>query len=572
MNTLKSQELLRSILRRIDGRGYKAYEDIKGSYDFGGYTLTIDYVQPDPFAPPSQVIVHVPQKTAAFPHELFRNKIREVALEDYLTRRFYALSSRARGGSRGTGRSGLISIDKPPQEVLERTSVCIRKNEIEARFVVGLPARGRTVLGRQAEEIFFEEIPLLVNESLTYRNLDGGEVKRHVDTVEDADSIRRELGGKGLVAFVADGSVLPRASGVDDRPLTEGRVVQFLSPERVRVEFTTPNRGIIRGMGIPAGVTLIVGGGYHGKSTLLNAVERGIYDHISGDGREFVVTDVRAVKIRAEDGRNIAEVDISPFINNLPFGKDTRTFSTADASGSTSQAANIMEALEAGAKVLLMDEDTSATNFMIRDGRMQKLVAKAKEPITPFLDKVRQLHRDLGVSTVLVMGGTGDYFEVADTVIMMDEYVPREVTCEAKEIAKGKYSERSFEGGERFGEVKQRRPLAQSLDASRGRREVRIAAKGLHTIAFGYETIDLSHIEQIADISQTRAIGDILYYASEKYMDGKRTLREMLSLVQSDLEEKGMDILSPYLRGDYAMPRMLEVAAALNRLRTLQCA
>ncbi|MCX6354678.1 MAG: ABC-ATPase domain-containing protein [Candidatus Aureabacteria bacterium] len=572
MNTLKSQELLRSSLRRIDGRGYKAYEDIKGSYDFAGYTLAIDYVQPDPFAPPSQVIVHVPQKTAAFPHELFQNRIREVALEDYLTRRFYTLSSRARGGSRGTGGSGLISIDKPPQEVFERTSVFVRENEIEARFVVGLPARGRTVLGRQAEEIFFEEIPLLVKEALIYRNLDEGEVKRHVDTVEDADSIRRRLAEKGLVAFVADGAVLPRASGVDDRPLAEGRVVQFRSPERVRVEFTAPNRGDLSGMGIPSGVTLIVGGGYHGKSTLLNAIEKGIYNHIPGDGREFVVTDARAIKIRAEDGRSIANVDISPFINNLPFGKDTRTFSTADASGSTSQAANIIEALEAGANILLMDEDTSATNFMIRDGRMQRLVAKPKEPITPFIDKVRQLHSDLAVSTVLVMGGTGDYFEVADMVIMMDEYIPCEVTREAKEIAKGRYSERSFEGGERFGAVKQRRPLAQSLDASRGRREARIAAKGLHTIAFGYQTIDLSHIEQIADISQTRAIGDILYYAREKYMDGKRTLAEILSLVEKDLEEKGMDILSPYLRGDYAMPRMLEVAAALNRLRTLQCA
>lgn len=569
---MKQAEHLKEALRRIDGRGYPAYRDLRGAYAFPGFVLDLDHVQPDPFAPPSRVIVTVPRAVAGFPGETFRTRTRATALEDFLARGFSALSSRSRAGSRGTGGSGLISIDRPPQEVLRRTSVTIRDDGIEARFVVGLPARGRTVLGGQAEEIFFGEIPALVEGALRYRNLDAEALDRHVGTAEDAESIRGALAGKGLVAFIADGSILPRSSGADDRPLAEGRVVPFRSPDSLRVEFSTPNRGRVAGMGIPAGVALVVGGGYHGKSTLLNAVEKGVYDHIPGDGRELVVTDARAVKIRAEDGRSVAGVDISPFISNLPFGKDTSSFSTRDASGSTSQAANIMEAIEAGARVLLIDEDTSATNFMIRDGRMQRLVAKGKEPITPFIDKVGQLRRDLGVSTLLVMGGSGDYFDAADTVIMMDEYIPVDVTARAREIARAHGIGRAREGGERFGEVRARRPLPASIDPSRGGRGPRIAARGLSAILFGEHAIDLSRVEQIVDAAQARAIGDAILYARERYLDGRATLAEALARVERDLAEKGMDVLSPHRRGDYAMPRMLEVAAALNRLRTLECA
>ncbi|MDD5555775.1 MAG: ABC-ATPase domain-containing protein [bacterium] len=569
---MKTPDTLRAVLARIDGRGYKAYEDIRGEYDFGSYRLTVDYVQPDPFAPPSQIIARLSQAEAGFPPGLFSNAVRRTALEDFLARRFHELSGRSRPGSRGTGRSGLISIDGPPQEVIRRTAVLVGEAAVEARFVVGLPARGRTVLGRQAAAIFFDEIPYLVEKALVWRHLDAAAAARHVDAVEDAAFIRDGLRERRLVAFVADGAILPRASGVDDRPLAGRDVVAFRSPDALRVEFRTPHRGAVTGMGVPEGVTLVVGGGYHGKSTLLNAVEKGVYDHLPGDGRELVVTDPLAVKIRAEDGRFVEKVDISPFITNLPFGRDTRSFSTADASGSTSQAANIMEALEAGARLLLIDEDTSATNFMIRDARMQRLVSKDREPITPFIDKVRQLHRDLGVSTILVMGGAGDYFEVADTVIMMDEYLPKDVTAEARRIAAEGGTGRAFEGGERFGAVRPRRPLPESLDASRGRREASVAAKGLHAIAFGRSTIDLSFVEQLVDISQTRAVGDIILHAARRCLDGSRTLAEALALVERDLREKGMDILSPYRRGDYAMPRMLEVAAAINRLRTLRCA
>ncbi|MDP6559575.1 MAG: ABC-ATPase domain-containing protein, partial [Candidatus Binatia bacterium] len=420
---------LRNILSRIDGRGYKAYKEIQGAYDFGQFILYTDHVQGDPFASPSKVRVRVAQDAALIPKGLFGNKIRCVVLQDWLARGIHAAIRRMVRGSRGTGGSGGISIDAGAQEVLERTAVLVTGDWVEARLEVGLPAAGRTVLGRQAVAILCDEIPEIVKSSLFWDRLPQKEGREFVECVENQEHIRRQLEPSGLVAFVADGAILPRESGASDRPHSGAQAVPFKSPDsfRVTIELPNPVRGgerSISGMGIPRGVTLIVGGGYHGKSTLLRALERGVYPHIPGDGREYVVTCADGVKIRAEDGRRIEQVDISPFISDLPYGRSTSAFSTEDASGSTGQAANIIEALEMGATVLLLDEDTSATNFMVRDARMQALVDKKNEPITPFLDRVRELYEKIGVSTVLIMGGCGDYFDVADAVIMMREYLP----------------------------------------------------------------------------------------------------------------------------------------------------
>ncbi len=560
---------LKRILHRIDNRGYKAYKDLEGEYDFREYILIIDHVQSDPFAPPSQVRIKVPQRIAGFPKEIsYDNKSRNVALCDFLTRRFFDASKKFCKGNRGTGKSGIISIDRPGQEILERTSVFVTGEYIEVRFVMGLPAFGRKIAGSHAETMFCGEIPDIIEASLHYKNLDKKKLFEHIETVEDSDFLRDQLSILGIVAFVSDGAILPRASGVDPRPLTCGMVIPFKSPESFRVDVELPNRGTITGMGIPKGVTLIVGGGYHGKSTLLRALELGVYNHIPGDGREFVVTDPDTIKIRAEDGRRIEKVDISPFISNLPFGRDTQAFSTEDASGSTSQAANIIEALEAGARVLLIDEDTSATNFMIRDQRMQELVSKDREPITPFIDKVRQLYRDLGVSTILAIGGSGEYFNVSDFVICMVEYKPYDLTEEAMAIAEKYGVSRSPEGGETFGRIIERIPLSHSFDPSKGRREVKISTKGLHSIAFGSHMIDLGAMEQLVDISQTRAIGSTIHHATS-YMDGKRTLKEIVDTVIKETTENGLDVIDRRPMGNYARFRGLELAFAINRLRTL---
>jgi predicted ABC-class ATPase len=565
---MTNQENLRQLLLQLDGRGYKAYKDIQGSYNFPDFTLIIDRVQGDPFATPSQVRVQLLQSVAGFPDNLYRTLSREIALRDYLTRSFRQAAQEI-SYRRGTGNSGRITITDVGQSVLDRTSAFVTNELVEVRFIVGLPAHGRSIAGRQAAQMLCDDIPQIVDRSLMYRHLDAAAIEHHVATIEDADSLRQHLVEQGLVAFIPDGAILPRRSGVDDQPLSTD-AVPFQSPETLRVEFTCPNRGLITGMGIPVGITLIVGGGYHGKSTLLRAIELGVYNHIPDDGRELVVTHPTAVKIRAEDGRSVKSVDISPFINQLPQGRSTSQFSTTNASGSTSQAANIMEALEAGARLLLVDEDTAATNFMIRDRRMQQLIAKDKEPITPFIDKVRQLYTDYRVSTILVMGGSGDYFDVADTVIAMENFQPEDVTAKAKAIALANRTERTPEGGEQFGQITTRIPLPESIDPSRGQRDVKLKVRDVDEVVFGTQEIDLSAVEQIVETGQLKAIAQALVYAKRQYINGHNALPEILNRVMADIESEGLDILTTLPQGDLVLFRRFELAAALNRLRTLR--
>jgi predicted ABC-class ATPase len=563
---------LKTILQRIDGKGYKAYKDLTGKYLFDNFLLYVDYVQGDPFASPSQIRVRVDSSKNGFPKELFKTTTSIMALEDYVLRNLNHIIKKIAKGNRGTGKSGLIASQSCGQEILKRTGVVICPQYIEARLSFGLPAQGRRILAREAEKMFFGELPQIVEKSLFYSNLNIKELKMQIKIVEDQEYIRDNLDHRGLVAFIANDSILPRKSGISDKPMQSNKVVPFKSPQELEVTFTTPNSGQITGMGIPKGITIIVGGGYHGKSTLLEAIEKGVYNHIPGDGREFVISNKTASKIRAEDGRSIVDVNISPFINNLPHGQDTQKFSTENASGSTSQAANIIEAIELGSQVLLLDEDTSATNFMIRDERMQKLVAKEKEPITPFIDKVRQIYEDLGISSILVVGGTGDYFDVADTVIMMDEYIPKDVTAKAKEIAASYESKRIKEGGTSFGKVIKRIPNPESFNPKKGRK-VKITAKGLHTIIFGTETIKLDSVEQLVDINQTAAIGDMLYYLSKNYFNKKTNLSEGIQLLLDKIEMEGLDIISSFYGqhpGYYALPRKIEIGAAINRIRTLK--
>ncbi|MBI4497971.1 MAG: ABC-ATPase domain-containing protein [Chloroflexi bacterium] len=563
---------LEAHLRTVDGKGYKAYASLAGVYDLGTFTLFVDHVQADPFAPPSLLRVRVDQRRARFPAELFSTPVRRTALEDAITRGFAAAIRRFTRGHRGTGGSGRVEVDVGGQEVVPRTSGAVTGEYAEVRFAVGLPAAGRICLGREAHAILLEEVPQVVAASLAASAYPPGSLARHVAVVEDQEALRSALAERRLVAFVADGALLPRESGVSDRPLREG-AIPFASPPELRCELGAPHRGPVTGMGIPQGVTLLVGGGYHGKSTLLAALARGVYNHIPGDGREYVVTRADAVKVRAEDGRRVEQVDISPFIRNLPLGQDTAAFSTDNASGSTSQAANIVEALEAGASLLLMDEDTCATNFMVRDARMQRLIPKEREPITPFVDQVRNLSQEHGVSTIIVMGGSSDYFEVADTVLALERYEPRVVTAEAQRLTQAYPSQRRNESGGGFGPVRERIPLPDSIDPYR-RGRVRVSAQGVRAIRFGEETIDLSAIEQLVDPSQARAIGELLVYGVRRgYWDGRATLRDGLGRLFRDVDGQGLDILglAPGQHpGDYARPRPQEVAAALNRLCSLR--
>ena len=556
---------LKATLDRIDRKGYGAYKDLHGSYDLGAFSLSIDKVQRDPFAPSS--LIRVRTKKNRFDPDLFGDPVRRVAFEDFLTRSIEGTIRKVVRGNRGSGGSGRVEVQRTSQVVLPRTSVVVEPGYVEARMAIGLPARGRTVDARAARTVLLEEIPEVARRALAPGSggVDEARARSHVETVEDAGYLRDLLPSLGLLAFVADGSVLPRESGASDSPLREG-AVPFESPEELRVSVELPNRGGVSGMGIPEGVTLVAGGGFHGKSTLLSALSWGVYDHVPGDGREYVVARPDAVKIRAEDGRSVAGVDISAMIGDLPGGRSTRDFSTPNASGSTSQAANIAEALEIGTSLLLVDEDTSATNFMIRDERMRELVHK--EPISPFIDLVRPLHRTLGVSTVVVVGGVGDYLDVADRVILMEDYEPGDATPRAQEIV-ARFPPRASLGHREVHPPKGRLVRASSIDLRRGRRES-ARGRGLHAIELGRERVDLSYLEQLAEAGQIEAVARIIgeFAAAGESRAVGRVVEEALTSVSKG----GLDALGGFAGhpGELSLPRAQEIAAAINRIRPLE--
>jgi predicted ABC-class ATPase len=560
---------LAGTLTRLDGRGYKGYKEIAGDYDADGFRLVIDHVQGDPFAEPSRLRALVPPHTAGLPDWALSGEARLQATADFLNRSFLE-ALRTSSEPRGSGNSGELLVLRPGQEVLVRTSLTVSADgTVEARFRAGLPARGRTILGAEAVTLLTMDAVRAVTAGLFFSALDADALRRHVETVEDARALRQQLAGRGLVAFVGDGARLPRHSGIDDRPLLDDGVIPFRAPAELRVTLTAPNGGTVTGMGVPAGVTLIVGGGFHGKSTLLRALERGVYDHVPGDGRERVVTDAAAVKVRAEDGRSVAGTDISNFIGRIPGGGDTRFFVTTNASGSTSQAAAIVEALEVGARVLLLDEDTSATNFMIRDARMQALIADEHEPITPFIDRARQLADDHGVSSILVVGGSGDYFDVADRVIAMRDFSPHEVTEAAQQIARKHPTRRRHEGGG-WSPLRSRLPLRASIDPSRGRRDVDIKARTEQRVMFGSAEVELSAVEQLVEPAQARAIANAIATARDHIIDGARSVQAVIAAIIAALEEQGLDAFQLHATGELAAFRAFELAAFLNRIRGLE--
>lgn len=565
---MKDNKDLQRILMSLDGKSYGAYKEIKGSYSFKDYVIEMQHVQGDPFASPSKVRMFIPLSIAEIPSTLIDSKNKRIAAADFLTRVFAENIEKLYDGVRGSGKSGVITIAHCSAQILERTAVMIDNKQIELRCEVGLPAAGRRVLGKAAAYILCEALPKIVEASLYYKNIDGNKLKSQVELMEDQTFIREELVKRDLVAFIANGAILPRKSGISELPLKKG--VPFESPAHLEVEMDLPYRGKVKGLGIPKGITLIVGGGYHGKSTLLQAIEKGVYNHIPGDGRELVITREDAMKIRAEDGRSVANVNISSFINNLPNGKDTVKFSTENASGSTSQATNVMEALEAGSKVLLIDEDTSATNFMIRDGRMQRLVAKEKEPITPFIDKVEQLKMQKDVSTIMVVGGSGDYFDVADHIIMLDAYHLEDVTARAKEIAREMGETRADQSDKAFGEITHRVLMKNSFP--KGDRDSKIKVRSLDTISYGDENIDLSYVEQLVEINQTNALGAILDYMVRNIVDDQRTLEECVGILEEKIKKEGITVLSSCsgYSGNLAMPRAYEVCCMINRYRKLR--
>ena len=548
---MQSEAELKSLLSRIDHRGYPAYKDTKGQYRFPGYVLSIDHVQGDPFASPSKVSVLVSGKTAGFPQELYCGKCQRIALQDELLRQFGRRAERFAFKAKGSGKSGLISVSRCGQEVLERTACQIQpeNGNILLRMEIGFPANGRTINARELEKILFDFVPECVKASLFYKNLDAKRLRRIVDLAEDQEYIRKELPKRGLCAFVANGSVLPRESGISSRPMRDG--IAFQSPTEQEVTLELPHKGKITGMGIRKGITLIVGGGYHGKSTLLKALELGVYNHIAGDGR------------------SIQKTDISMFINDLPNGKDTTSFCTEDASGSTSQAANVIEGIEAGTSLFLIDEDTSATNFMIRDELMQRVIHREMEPITPFIERIRELYENYGISTVIVAGSSGAYFHIADSIIQMDRYVPKDITVLAKKEA------------ENFPQISVPEQLAKKPaydrvprpdQAFHGNDRIKMKTMGKESVMINRDTIDLRYLEQITDSEQVAALGYCVRYAQKHLIDGKKNLIQIVDELEEVMQNKSLAELceSTSSVSCMAVPRRQEIFACFDRYRALR--
>lgn len=551
---------LQSKIRGMDHKGYPAYKGLKGKYRFNKYELSIDHVQGDPFASPSSLSVRIAGKTAGIPEEYYKEKHRKTALEDFLLRGFAAGVEKISFQAKGSGKSGLVSASRPGQEVIERSACQVNPDsgQVLFRFTVGFPARGRSIAAEELEKILFKLLPPVVEKAGIYENLNQKALSGAVNLADDQKAIREQMKEKGLVAFVANGAVLPRESGVSERPMRNA--VQFISPASMEVALQLPHRGECRGMGIPQGVTLIVGGGYHGKSTLLKTLEKTVYPHIAGDGREYTATDESGMKIRAEDGRSVCEEDISPFIRNLPNGKDTSCFSTLDASGSTSQAANTVEAIWAGSRLLLIDEDTSATNFMIRDELMEQVIAAKKEPIVPFIKRVEQLYKEKGISTILVVGSCGAFFHVADKVIQMDRYLPKEITDKAKEAAKAFPLAMEAEAGNV--DFPDNRNIYLAKIEERHKNKV----MGTDGFSFGKKQVDLRYLEQITDGEQMLAIAKALEYLSRKYGGKRMKLSELADEVETLLGQKGLSgLCEGNVIPNMAMPRRMEIAGCINR-------
>ncbi len=565
-----SKHILLEKLASLDGKDYGGYQSLRGEYDFSSYGLSIRQIPKDPYAPPHTGIygIQVTRDAHGVINYPLTSKIQEIAFRDFLSRRFYVAGSEIAKGRRGTGFSGVITINPPSQAILDRNCVLVDEETIEVRCFLGLPADGRKINADIAQTMLFDELPKIVDRALYKATLRPEDLSRHIHAAVDADHLRNRLDALGLVAFVANGAILPRKSGTSDRSMARASAIPFISPKSMQVEIDLPHAGPIVGMGIPKGVTLIVGGGFHGKSTLLNTLELGCYNHVPGDGRELCVSMPQTVKIRAYSGRSVAGTDISPFIRNLPFRKNTTAFSTDNASGSTSQAAGIMEAFEMGAKVLLMDEDTCAANFMIRDAKMQQLVRREDEPITPFIDTVKQLYAQKQISSILVLGGVGDYFDVSDHVVQMIQYQPKDVTRQAHAIAKASPINVVAEEDKHSFRIRERILRPESITPRNAYGKKAIYAKEVHTLNFGRHTIDLTDLEQLTELSQTKAIGYALDYA-RKYMDGKSSLKEIIEKVLRDIEEQGLDILSDRISGHFAEFRPFELAFAMNRLRSL---
>jgi len=533
-----------SVLLRIDGRGYKAYRDLVGASErVGDLVVRVVRVQGDPFAPPSVVAVEARVGVPGWARCCL------TAVADFLYRRLWRALAR-RSARMGEGRSGFLGVPRPGPVMLRRSGLEVFPDgRLVARVWVGLPSRRRRVLADAAEELLLRRVPGAVEEAL--RGLGGGGLREHVSVWRLQEELRSQLRSRGLVAFVGDGSVLPRRCGGCEEPLPGA--VPFESPPGLRVELET-SEGVVTGMGVARGVTVVAGTAFHGKTTLLEALQAGIYNHVPGDGRERVVAVRGAVKVRAEDGRSASCVDISTFVHDVPGGLDTSCFTTRDASGATSMAAAIQEAVEAGAELILVDEDTSATNLLFFDERALGLIRR--KTVTTVSEQARSM-AEQGVSLVVVSSGSVPLLASADTVIVMEDYRARDATAEARELA-----ERHRPPQRRY-----RRPAPRRLYPPRLEKP-RLQGSWLTDKSLE-EPLDLGFNEQLVEEGQYRLL--VALAARAWRSASGRVAAELARWLDEVLEREGFrGLLGSEPGPGYSEVRGLDYVAVINRLPGLR--
>ncbi len=553
-------------LSAMDGKDITEYRGIIGDFDFSRYVVKINRVPEDPAQRTVLFVVRVPQTIAGFPPHLFNTPIRRTALEDLLTRKIATTCERlATFDDDGIARRR-ISIAAPGQKILPRSSMVVSEDYIEARLNIELPARRGLILGPAAQQIFFEDLPRLVDAVLIYCNLEENELERFADNMEDVDHIRQALPTRGLVSFIGQGCRPERALR-SDRPAANA--ARFDIADELQIELEVPNRGAVRGLGIPAGITVILGDDQSGRIALTRAIAAGIYNHVPDDGRELVVTMPDAVYLSAEPGRSVQRVDISPF-TGAP-GAELPAYTSDCAAAAAAQAASTVEMLEIGARALIFDESDSAAAFLSRDMRLADLYKDAGGPGRTLASRARQLADELGISIVVAgSSAAADFIPVADLVLRVVANRVADVTREARELQIAPPAAEPSAADLVRTIEKARWVVPASIDASVGPHDAELAATAIDKLRFGRQIIDLAGNCQLADLHQTATIALVLHYAKLRYLDEGRPIREILDLVDRDLSTEGLESLSREQRGDLARPRRYEIAAALNRLRTLR--
>jgi predicted ABC-class ATPase len=567
---MKDRKEFYNLLAEIDGKPFSEYERLIGDFDFARYVIKCSKIEMARDGENPVFNIRVPQSIAELPGHLYDSPVRRTALEDYLTRNLCAVTGRiARFNESGWARRNII-IAEPGQKILPRTSVAVTKEYIDARIRIALPYKvyvsgERLVDGEMARKVFFEDLPEIVSSSIFCCNLDLGAAEEFVNGMEDADRVRQTLATLGLVGFVGEGSLLAREQGSDEPDLSH--IAPFEVADDARTEIDVPNAGKIAGLGIPAGLTVVLGDAANGRKDFMSALAAGVFNHIPGDGRETVITVSDAVQVAVDRDRVVQEVNITPFLTESENGNPA-SYSTRSADSFISQAAATIEALEVGARVLIVDENTSASAFLTTDARVAGLLGAT--PRASLAQRARQMVDELGIS--LVIGGenlVAEYIPIADTVLKVEDFQVTNITEEAKALNLALPPEAPVVNLAPM-LARSRWIMPSSIDAAVGSKDVVISALDLNAIQFGRSVIELDSVPQIADESQTLTIGLLLYYAKLRYMQEGYPLREMLDMIDRDLSSEGLGTISRDLRGDLARPRRYELAAALNRLPTFR--